>query len=100
MGRMEERLRKEVERTAQGAKKKNSLSLPDNPQSKNYVAPHRHCVVCSKPIHVDSDPAICSDSECISKNESRERSRKRLNVMLYLFPGIAIMLFVLPFFNQ
>ena len=40
-------------------------------------------------------PPICSDEECAEKQKKREGSRKRLTVMLYLFPAIAILLVLL-----
>ncbi|MBO58439.1 MAG: hypothetical protein CMA77_05540 [Euryarchaeota archaeon] len=98
MGRMEERLKKAIAKTAQDAKKKvQELSI--NPKSSKYVAPHRHCVICYIPIAIESEPPICTDSSCSEKHASKERSRKRLNIMLYLFPAIAIMLFLLPLFT-
>ena len=93
MGRMEERLKKAIAKTAQDAKKKvKELSL--NPKSSKYVAPHRHCVICKTPVALESEPAICGESSCSEKHAAQERSRKRLNMMLYLFPAIAIMLFI------
>lgn len=59
------------------------------------VESHRHCVVCWKPIPLESEPAVCSDISCIENNKKRESSRKRLTIMLYLFPGIAILLIFL-----
>lgn len=59
------------------------------------VESHRHCVVCWKPIPLDSEPAVCGDTTCIENNKKRESSRKRLTIMLYLFPGIAILLIFL-----
>lgn len=56
---------------------------------------HRHCSVCWTPIPLNADPPICSDTECAEKQRKRESSRKRLTVMLYLFPGIAILLVML-----
>tara|TARA_B100001750_G_scaffold242966_1_gene257301 strand:- start:3270 stop:3566 length:297 start_codon:yes stop_codon:yes gene_type:complete len=98
MGRMEERLKQAIAKTAKDAKKKvQELSI--NPKSSKYVAPHRHCVICYKPIAVESEPPICGDSSCVEEQASKERSRKRLNIMLYLFPAIAIMLFLLPIFT-
>ena len=97
MGRIEERLKKAIARTAESAKKK-VQELSSNPKSSKYVGPHRHCVICYTPIALESDPAICNDSSCEEKHATRERSRKRLNIMLYLFPAIAIMLFLLQMF--
>ncbi|MDP7042416.1 MAG: DUF2116 family Zn-ribbon domain-containing protein [Candidatus Thalassarchaeaceae archaeon] len=98
MGRMEERLKKAIAKTAQDAKKK-VKELSPNPKSSKYVASHRHCVICHTPVALESEPAICGESSCSEKHASQERSRKRLNIMLYLFPAIAIMLFLLPLFT-
>ena len=98
MGRMEERLKKAIAKTAQDAKKK-VQNLSPNPKSSKYVAPHRHCVICNTPVPLESEPAICGESSCTENHTSQERSRKRLNIMLYLFPAIAIMLFLLPLFT-
>jgi len=57
--------------------------------------PHRHCVVCWAPIPLDSDPAVCEKRECEETQKKREKSRKRLTVMMYLFPAIAIFLVIL-----
>jgi len=95
MGRIEERLKKAIAKTAQDAKKK-VKELSANPKSSKYVAPHRHCAICYTPIALESDPAICEESSCKEKHATQEKSRKRLNIMLYLFPAIAIMLFLLP----
>ena len=98
MSRIEERMKKSiggaVSAHKSGAKGK---SLPSNPQAPKYVGPHRHCTICQTPIHKDADPPVCDDSKCIAKHGKQETSRKRLNIMLYLFPAIAIMLFLLPF---
>ena len=61
---------------------KRSFSTPD----------HRHCSVCWAPIPLDEDPPVCSDSECGETRRKRESSRKRLTVMVYVFPAIAILL--------
>ncbi len=59
------------------------------------VPPHRHCAICNVPIDLDSDPPVCPEESCIEKRKRHEKSKKRLTVMLYLFPAIAIMLVVL-----
>ncbi|MBC8437670.1 MAG: DUF2116 family Zn-ribbon domain-containing protein [Euryarchaeota archaeon] len=96
MGRMEERLKKAVQVTA-GATKGVISKISDNPKSSKYVAPHRHCVICHTPVPLEADPAHCGAEECSTKHARREKSRKRLQLMMYLFPAIAIMLFILPF---
>jgi predicted nucleic acid-binding Zn ribbon protein len=95
MGRMEERLKKAIADTAKTTKKV-VKQISENPKSAKHIAPHRHCVICHAPIPLDADPAHCGDEHCSDKTARQEKSRKRLNLMLYLFPGIAIMLFVLP----
>ena len=57
--------------------------------------PHRHCVVCWTPIPLDNDPAVCAKRECGETQINREKSRKRLTVMLYLFPAIAVLFVIL-----
>jgi predicted nucleic acid-binding Zn ribbon protein len=59
------------------------------------IQPHRHCSVCWAPIPLAADPAICGSEDCTATFEKREGSRKRLTIMLYLFPAIAILLAVL-----
>lgn len=98
MSKMEEKLKAAVQQTAE-ATKKGIGKISKNPKSSKYVAPHRHCVVCYAPIPTDADPPHCGASPCAAKNQKNEKSRKRLNLMLYLFPAIAIMLFLLPLFT-
>lgn len=93
MGRMEERLKKAIADTAKTTKKV-VKQISENPKSSKYIAPHRHCVVCYAPIPLDADPAHCGEQPCSETQAKREKSRKRLNLMLYLFPAIAIMLFM------
>ena len=63
--------------------------------SASGVSAHRHCSVCWTPIPLNADPPVCSDEECEATYEKREASRKRLTIMLYLFPAIAILLAIL-----
>jgi predicted nucleic acid-binding Zn ribbon protein len=79
--------------------KKVVQKLSENPKSSKYVAAHRHCVICHTPIPIDSDPAHCGAQPCSDKHARQDKSRKRLNLMMYLFPAIAIMLFLLPLFT-
>ena len=55
---------------------------------------HRHCVVCWKPISLESEPAICNELNCETVNERRERSRKRWEFLMYsgiiIFVGMLI----------
>ena len=47
------------------------------------IRPHRHCVVCWKPISLEVEPAVCDNEDCIENNKKRESSRRRLTIMLY-----------------
>jgi predicted nucleic acid-binding Zn ribbon protein len=91
---MEERLKKAIADTAKTTKKV-VKQISENPKNPKFIARHRHCVICHTPIPLDADPAHCGDQPCSDKHARQEKSRKRLNLMLYLFPGIAIMLFSL-----
>lgn len=96
MGR-KERIAKAATRTAsqvretaareRGRKKRSS--------SASGVASHRHCSVCWAPIPLNAEPPVCSDEECEKTHEKRNASRKRLTIMLYLFPAIAILIALL-----
>jgi len=94
-----DRIAKAARRTAQEARDAASKRKKEEKRKRSNSAmsidSHRHCVVCWTPITLDSDPAVCSEEACIQKNEKREASRKRLTIMMYLFPGIAILLLLL-----
>tara|TARA_B100001175_G_scaffold90931_1_gene76751 strand:+ start:17542 stop:17868 length:327 start_codon:yes stop_codon:yes gene_type:complete len=87
--------RRTAKEAREAASKRRQTERQKVSQKSLEVRPHRHCVVCWTPISIDSDPAVCNDSACIENNEKRESSRKRLTIMLYLFPGIAILLIFL-----
>ena len=63
--------------------------------SASGASAHRHCSVCWAPIPLKAEPPVCNDAECESTYDKRESSRKRLTLMLYLFPAIAILLAIL-----
>ncbi len=63
--------------------------------SASGVPSHRHCSVCWAPIPLDAEPPVCSDEECEKTHDKRNASRKRLTIMLYLFPAIAILIALL-----
>ena len=94
-----EKIQKAAQRTAGEAReaaKRERESARLARERRNFAATeHRHCSVCWTPIPLDAEPPICSDAECAEKQQKREASRKRLTVMLYLFPGIAILLVML-----
>jgi len=79
----------------EAANKRRRTDKRRSSQKSLEIESHRHCVVCWKPIPLDSDPAVCDQVSCMENNEKRESSRKRLTIMLYLFPGIAILLIFL-----
>tara|TARA_Y100001970_G_scaffold12536_1_gene14347 strand:+ start:37397 stop:37729 length:333 start_codon:yes stop_codon:yes gene_type:complete len=92
-----EKIQKMATRTASQARQ---LASKDRKRSERSTKasgtkPHRHCSVCWAPIPLDSDPPVCDSEECEKTNEKREKSRKRLTVMLYLFPAIAILLAIM-----
>ena len=52
------------------------------------IKPHIHCLVCWKPIDMDYEDGICDSESCIKINDKRQKSRKRWEVLLYVFAGI------------
>ena len=94
-----EKIQKAAQRTAgearEAAKRQRDGERLARERRKFATTAHRHCSVCWTPIPLDEEPPICSDAECAEKQQKRESSRKRLTVMLYLFPGIAILLVML-----
>ncbi len=78
---------KAAKRTAKQAQVAASRRTPRT-RSRIETEPHRHCVVCWKPISLESEPAICNDLNCETVNERRERSRKRWAFLMY--SGVAI----------
>ena len=91
-----DRIMRDAQRTAVEAREaaKRGRDAQKRERAKRSFSPpdHRHCSVCWAPIPLDEDPPVCSDSECGEPRRKRESSRKRLTVMLYLFPAIAILL--------
>ena len=58
------------------------------------VDPHRHCVVCWTPVHLEEDPAVCRREECLNIHKKRERSRKRLVILMYMIPAITVLFLI------
>lgn len=85
---------KAAKRTAKQAQEAASRRVPKTRREVN-TDPHRHCVVCWKPIPLESDPAICHEEDCGGMHERRERSRRRWAFLMYL--GIAIFVGMLAF---
>ena len=91
-----DRIMRDAQRTAgearEAAKRGREAQRKDRAKRSFSTSDHRHCSVCWAPIPLDEDPAVCSNPECAEKQRKRVSSRKRLTVMLYLFPAIAILL--------
>jgi len=85
---------KAAKRTAREAREAATRRSP-NIRRANISDMHRHCVVCWKPIPLDAEPPICEKEACFETHGKREKSRKRLTFMLYLFPAIALSLVLL-----
>ena len=80
--------------TAREVREAAALRNPKTRKVRLSTDEHRHCVVCWAPIPLDSDPPICRKEDCSEMQEKREKSRRRLTFMLYLFPAIAIFFFI------
>jgi len=88
MASRKETILKAAKRTAQQAHAAASNRGRKNSSGRFNSEPHRHCVVCWKPIPLESDPAICNDEGCDKMHSRREKSRRRFSILLYL--GVAI----------
>ena len=87
-----DQIRANVARAGESESKKRptGTGLPKSSNSSAYVAPHRHCTVCQIPIKLKRDPPVCGEKKCGDEWESRERQRKRWNLLLYLAPAIMV----------
>ena len=94
-----ETILKAARRTAQEARAAASRrrDTPASRKTESGVRPHRHCVVCWTPIPLDNAPPICGKDDCATMQEKKERSRRRLTFMMYLFPAIAVFFVILEF---
>jgi predicted nucleic acid-binding Zn ribbon protein len=92
-----DQIRANAEMVKDGEKKRKGgkTGLPKSASSSAYVAPHRHCTICQCPISLKRDPTVCGNSKCIEELESRQRQRKRWNILLYVAPAIMVGAFVL-----
>ena len=92
-----ETILKAARRTAQEARAAASRrrDAPSSRQAESGVRSHRHCVVCWTPIPLDNDPPLCDKDDCATMQEKKERSRRRLTFMMYLFPAIAVFFVIL-----
>ena len=87
-----DQIRSNVEISKAGEKKRKGgkTGLPKSASSNAYVAPHRHCAICQSPIALNRDPPICGEVKCSDEYDSRERQRKRWNILLYIAPAIMV----------
>tara|TARA_B100001996_G_C18345245_1_gene471766 strand:+ start:6 stop:359 length:354 start_codon:yes stop_codon:yes gene_type:complete len=57
-------------------------------KNKNFgIAPHRHCLICWKPISLENEDGVCDSENCGKINNKRQKSRKRWSILLYVFAG-------------
>ena len=82
-----------AQRTAKEARE--AASRKSKRKEKSGVSPHRHCSICWKPITLESHPPVCNNIECEDSWKKKDKSRKRLTIMMYFFPAFAILLLVI-----
>jgi len=87
-----DQIRANAEKAKDGEKKKKGgkTGLPKSSSSNSYVAPHRHCAICQCPIALKRDPPVCGTTKCVDEYDSRQRQRKRWNILLYIAPAIMV----------
>ena len=78
--------------TTAGQAKQNSVVSKKRKKARKGVLfeAHKHCVECSIPIPLSNDSMICEDENCRINQEKKEKSRKRLSILLYVGVGIFI----------
>ena len=78
--------------TTAGQAKQNSVVSKKRKKARKGVLfeAHKHCVECSIPIPISNDSMICDDENCRINQEKKEKSRKRLSILLYVGVGIFI----------
>ncbi len=77
-----------AQRTAKEAR--NAASRKVRIKEEVGIPPHRHCSICWKPVPLAREPPVCNDETCSNSWFKKDKARKRLTVMMYLFPAIAI----------
>jgi predicted nucleic acid-binding Zn ribbon protein len=84
-----DKIAKMATRTASQAKEAATMSKKKT-RAKNGVSfeSHKHCVICSIPIAISNEPAICHNSDCHVNQKRKEASRKKLTFVLYA--GVAM----------
>ena len=86
-----EKIAKMATTTAGQAKQKSVASKKRKKARKGVLfEAHKHCVECSIPIPLSNDSMICDDENCRINQEKKEKSRKRLSILLYVGVGIFI----------
>ena len=87
-----DQIRANVESSKSSDKKRkgSKTGLPKSASSNAYVPLHRHCTICQCPISLKRDPPICGETKCEEEYESRQRQRKRWNILLYVAPAIMV----------
>ena len=92
-----EKIAKMATTTAGQTKEDSVVSRKRKKARKNVLfEAHKHCVECSIPISLGNESLICGDDDCRVNQERKEKSRKRLSILLYV--GVAI--FVIPIVLQ
>ena len=92
-----EKIAKMATTTAGQAKQDSVVSRKRKKARKNVLfEAHKHCVECSIPIPLGNESLICDDDDCRTNQERKEKSRKRLSILLYV--GVAI--FIIPIVLQ
>ena len=92
-----EKIAKMATTTASQAKEKSVVSKKRKKARKSVLfEAHKHCVECSIPIPLSNHSLICDDDDCRINQERKEKSRKRLSILLYV--GVAI--FIIPIILQ
>jgi len=85
---------KAATRTAQQAHAAASKKVAKT-RGRAKIDSHRHCVVCWKPIPLESEPPVCGEESCEKMHSLREKSRRRWTFLMYM--GIAIFVGMLAF---
>ena len=92
-----EKIAKMAKTTAEQAKQKSIIAKKRTKAKKGVLLEaHKHCVECSIPISLNNESLICDNENCRINQERKEKSRKRLTILLYLGVGI----FIVPILIQ
>ena len=50
-----------------------------NSRNSNRVQPHKHCRICQEAIPSKTEPRVCKQEECATKNEKNEKNENSQN---------------------